>query len=178
MAANKPTDLPSGLARPAQRALTGATGKARNAGSAKRHATPPSAASGAAAVDAYLATLPTDQRAALQRLREIVRAVAPVATEVISYGIPMFKLGRGLVGFNAAGAHCTFQLMSTAVLEAHAGELTNFRTGKGSIRFTPDKSLPDALVRKLVKARVAENERLSLKPNKGAYPLDVGNSSC
>ena len=119
------------------------------------------AAGGAAAIDAYLATLPADQRAALQRLRETIRAAAPEATEKINYGIPMFMLGRGLVGYNAAASYCTFQVMSPAVVEAHAAELSSYRTGKGSIQFTPDKPLPAALIKKLVKARIAENAQLT-----------------
>ena len=125
------------------------------------------ASDGPAAIDAYLATLPADQRAALQRLRETIRAAAPGATEKINYGIPMFMLGRGLMGYNAAGAHCTLQVMSPAVVEAHAAELKGYRTGKGSIQFTPDKPIPTTLIKKLVKARLAENERLSQKPARG-----------
>jgi len=83
---------------------------------------------------------------------------------VINYGIPMFLLGRGLVGFNAGAAHCTFQVMSPAVLDAHAAELRGYATGKGSIRFTPETPSPAALVKKLVKARIAENDRHSEKP--------------
>ena len=124
---------------------------------------PPTPTDPPSPVDVYLDTLPADQRAALQRLRDTIRSAAPDATEVISYGIPLFKLGRGLVGFNAASTHCTFQVMSSAVLEVHASELKGFGTGKGSIRFTPGKPLPAALIRKLVKARIAENERLSNK---------------
>ncbi|HET7768131.1 MAG TPA: DUF1801 domain-containing protein [Chloroflexota bacterium] len=122
---------------------------------------------GPAAIDAYLATLPADQRTVLQKLRETIRSVAPNATEKINYGIPMFVLGRGLMGFNAAGAHCTLQVMSPAVVEAHAAELKGYRTGKGSIQFTPDKPIPTALIKKLVKVRLAENERLSKKPARG-----------
>ena len=114
----------------------------------------------AAQIEAYLASLPAEQRAALQRLRETIRAAVPEATEAVSYGIPLVKLGgRGLVGYNASASHCTFQLMSTTVLEQHAAEVKRlgYRTGKGSIQFTPDKPLPEALVRTLVAARVAEN---------------------
>ena len=121
---------------------------------------------GPAQIDAYLATLPADQRTALQNLRETIRAAAPGATEKINYGIPMFMLGRGLMGYNAAGAHCTLQVMSPAVVEAHAVELKGYRTGKGSIQFTPDKPIPTTLVKKLVKARIAENEGLSKQPKR------------
>ena len=115
-------------------------------------------------VEAYLAALPPDQRAALQRLRETVRSVVPDAAEVISYGIPMFKLGKkGLVAYNASRKGGTLQVMSSAVLAAHAAELASFRTGKGSIQFTPEQPLPEDLVAQLVLERVAENERLKKK---------------
>jgi uncharacterized protein YdhG (YjbR/CyaY superfamily) len=145
------------------RKAAGPANPARGAGAGAR--TGAAAASreegdGAPAVEAYLASLPADQREALQRLRETIRSVAPEATEVISYGIPTFKLGRNLVGFNASATGCTLQLMSSAVLEAHAAELAGYRTGKGSVRFTPDKPLPEALVKRLVEARMAENERM------------------
>jgi uncharacterized protein YdhG (YjbR/CyaY superfamily) len=151
-------------AAPAKPARSGGAGRgAEGTGAARRTGTTEeegAAGGGNGAVEAYLAALPAEQREALQRLRETIRSVAPGATEVISYGIPTFKLGRSLVGFNASAAGCTLQLMSTAVLEAHAAELAGYGTGKGSVRFTPDKPLPEALVRKLVEARLAENERL------------------
>ena len=131
-----------------------------------RPASDRAASDGPAAIDAYLATLPADQRAALQKLRDAIRSAAPDATEKINYGIPMFMLGRGLMGYNAAGAHCTLQVMSPAVVEAHAAELKGYRTGKGSIQFTPDKPIPTTLITKLVKARIAENERLSKRPKR------------
>ena len=115
-------------------------------------------------VKAYLTALPPDQRAALQRLRETIRSVVPDAIEVISYGIPMFKLGkRGLVAYNASGKGGTLQVMSSAVLAAHAAELAGWRTGKGSIQFTPEEPLPEDLVAQLVRERIAENERLKKK---------------
>jgi uncharacterized protein YdhG (YjbR/CyaY superfamily) len=64
-----------------------------------------------------------------------------------------------LVAIGATAHHCTFYLMSTTVLDAHKAALRGFETGKGSIRFQPDKPLPSDLIRKLVKARIAENER-------------------
>ena len=98
-------------------------------------------------VDDYLARMPDDEaRGALHRLRETIRAAAPEATEVISYG--------------AAKKHLSFYCMSTAVMDAHASELSAFKLGGGSVQFTPDRPIPNALVTKLVKARVAENESL------------------
>lgn len=111
----------------------------------------------AASIDEYLARLPDDQRAALEDLRRIIRAAAPDATEVISYQIPAFRLHGPLVGFAAARGHCTFHLMGTAVMAAHASELAGYPTGKGSIRFQPGQPLPAELVTKLVRARIAEN---------------------
>ena len=110
---------------------------------------------GAKTVDEYLAALDSDQRVALERLRRIIRAVAPRAEECISYRIPAFRLdGRMLVWFGAAAAHCAFY--PGAVVEAHRDDLRGFETGKGTVRFQPETPLPVALVRKLVKARISE----------------------
>ena len=109
-------------------------------------------------VDDYLAALPEDARAALENLRKTIKAAAPKATEVISYQIPAYKHHGLLVGFAALKGHCTFHIMSTAVTRAHAAELNDYKLGKASIRFAPAKPLPAALVTKLVKARIAENE--------------------
>lgn len=107
-------------------------------------------------VDGYLAALPDDKRAALERLRKIIRAAAPGAEECISYGLPAFRLdGRMLVWFGAAARHCAFY--PGGVVTEYAKELKNYDTSKGTIRFQPDDPLPAALVRKIVKARVAKN---------------------
>ncbi len=111
-----------------------------------------------ATVDDYLATAPEPARAALQQLREKIRAAAPDATEAISYGVPTFKHQGPLVSFGVAKNHCGFYVMDPAVIEAHAAELEGYVTSKGTIRFTPDAPLPAALVTKLVKARIAANE--------------------
>jgi uncharacterized protein YdhG (YjbR/CyaY superfamily) len=108
-------------------------------------------------VDEYLATIPAAKRGALQKLRAAIRAAAPGAEEGFSYGLPAFRLdGRPLVCYGASTNHCSFFPMSPAVIRAHADELEKYETSKGTIRFPPDKPLPAALVRKLVKARVAE----------------------
>ena len=106
-------------------------------------------------VDEYLATLSSDQRAALQRVRKIIRAAAPGAQECISYQIPAFRLdGKGLIWFGAAANHCALY----GVVGADKSELEGYDTsGKGTIRFRTDKPLPATLVRKLVKARIAQN---------------------
>ncbi len=109
-------------------------------------------------MDAYLASIPADGRAALLKLRKTIRAIIPEAPEVISYQVPTFKHKGALVAYAAFKDHCSFFVMSTEVMRAHAAELEGHDVGKGSIRFAPDKPLPAALVKKLVKARIAENE--------------------
>jgi len=108
-------------------------------------------------IDEYLATVPEDKRAALEKLRQTIRAAAPKAEECISYGLAAFRQNGPLVGFGATAHHCAFYLMSGTTVEAYKDELQNYDTSKGTIRFAPEKPLPTALVRKLVKARIAEN---------------------
>jgi uncharacterized protein YdhG (YjbR/CyaY superfamily) len=109
-------------------------------------------------IDDYLAPLRPDQRAALQKLRKTIKAVAPKAEECISYSIPAFRLGgKLLVAFGARQGHCAFYPMSGTTVAAHQRELAKYETSMGTVRFSPQKPLPAALVRKLVKARIAEN---------------------
>ena len=110
-------------------------------------------------IDAFLATLPDDKKAALEALRGTIAAAAPEAVEAISYGVPAFKYkGRPLVSFGAAKDHCAFYVQSPAVMDAHGDELASYDTAKGTIRFEADKPPPAALVVKLVRARMAETD--------------------
>lgn len=117
-------------------------------------------ADGAAAtvrIDATLAALPPDQRDAMQTLRATVAAAAPDAIEAISYGAPAFRYhGHPLVSYAAARSHCSFFPMSPSLIEAHLAELEAFDTAKGTIRFTPDRPLPAALIGTIVRERMAE----------------------
>jgi uncharacterized protein YdhG (YjbR/CyaY superfamily) len=109
--------------------------------------------------DEYLAALTKDKRDALQKLRKTIRAAAPKAEEYIGYGLAAFRLGgKPLVALGATAKHCAFYLMSGSTVAAHEDDLEGYDTSKGTIRFSPDKPLPAALVRKLVKARIAEND--------------------
>ena len=111
----------------------------------------------AATIDEYLAGVPEDKRAALQRLREQIQAAAPDALEAISYDMPAFRLdGRWFVGFAATRRHCSFYA-GRAPIEAHAEELTGYRLRKGTISFLPDQPLQPELVKRLVLARAAEH---------------------
>ncbi|HZJ54551.1 MAG TPA: DUF1801 domain-containing protein [Myxococcaceae bacterium] len=110
-------------------------------------------------VDEYLAGVSSEHRAALERLRRTIRSVAPKVEESISYGVPTFRLdGRGLVAFGTASGHCSLFPLGGTLIEKFADELADFDTSKGTIRFQPDRPLPAALVKKLVKARIAENK--------------------
>lgn len=108
-------------------------------------------------IDDYLAAVAPDQRAALQALREVIRAAAPEAEECISYKMPAFKLNGMLVGFAAHARHCALYAWNGTAVAEFAGDLTGLEISKGTIRFTPDKPLPPALVRRLVEAKIAKN---------------------
>lgn len=114
-------------------------------------------------IDAYLAPLPSAQRAALQLLRETILQAAPLAEESISYGLPTFRVeGKPLIYFGAAASHCAlYGAVDSALKEA----LKDFDTsGKGTIRFTPEHPLPPALVRKIIAlrlTRIADETRLN-----------------
>jgi uncharacterized protein YdhG (YjbR/CyaY superfamily) len=111
------------------------------------------------AIDAYLATLPADQRATLQRLRSQVARLVPDAVETISYGMPAFKLrGRFLLSYAGWKAHCSIYPLTDTFLKTHEDELTGYRRTKGSVHFTPDAPLPEPVVEALVQARIADLE--------------------
>jgi len=106
----------------------------------------------------YLAQTKPEQRAALQKLRRTIRAASPKAEECISYGIPAFRLnGCPLVFFAAWANHCSFYPGSSRTLKKLRGDLKDFQITKGTIRFSPANPLPAALVKKMVKARIAES---------------------
>jgi uncharacterized protein YdhG (YjbR/CyaY superfamily) len=114
-------------------------------------------------IDEYLAEVEPEQRRALERLRKAIKAAAPEAEECISYGLAGFRLrGRMLVWMGAARKHCSF-FPGGLPLVSFEKELHGFDTSKGTIRFQPDAPLPIALVRKIVKARIAENAELDAK---------------
>lgn len=114
---------------------------------------------GAAAVDHYLAAVPEPARTTLNQLRATIRAMVPPATtEVITYGIPAFHYKGNLIGYAAFSNHCSLFPMSPSVIEAFKSELASFHTSKGSIHFSIHRPLSSTLLRKLVKARIAENE--------------------
>jgi uncharacterized protein YdhG (YjbR/CyaY superfamily) len=109
-------------------------------------------------IDEYLGGASAAHRRLCQRLRKTILAAAPGAKECISYGLAAFRLnGRALVAFGAWANHCALYPMSAATIRLFQHELKRFETTKGTIRFTTENPLPATLVKKLVKARIAEN---------------------
>ena len=109
-------------------------------------------------VDEYLARIPEPARSTLKHVRAVIGSVVPKeTTEVISYGIPMFKYNGMLVGYAAFKHHCSLFPTGSGVLDRFEKQLIGYRTSKGTIQFAPDKPLPDALLKRIVKARVKEN---------------------
>jgi uncharacterized protein YdhG (YjbR/CyaY superfamily) len=109
-------------------------------------------------VDEYLDSIPEPAQSTLRHVRKVIHSIVPKETvEVISYGIPMFKFRGMLVGYAAFKNHCSLFPTGSRVIDKFAKELEPYSRNKGTIRFSPDKPLPDALLKKIVKARVAEN---------------------
>jgi len=109
-------------------------------------------------IDAYLATVSDDQRAALERLRVTIRRIIPKAEECISYGVPAFRLdGVVVAGFCATTKGCSYFPFSGSTLGTLAALLARYSQTKSALHFRPDAPLSAALVRKLVQARVAES---------------------
>ena len=110
-------------------------------------------------MDEYLARVPEPARGTLKKVRATIRSVVPPqTTEGISYGIPTFKYNGGLVAFAAFKDHCSFFPLGSSVLDAFEKELKDFRVSKGTLHFPLDKPLPVPLVKKIVRARIAQNE--------------------
>ena len=108
------------------------------------------------AVDAYIAAVPEPPRTTLVRLREIIRSAVPKeAVEVISYGIPAFKLSKPFFGFAAFKSHLSVLPFSGSLFNNFTDELKPYTRTKSSLHLPFDKPLPAALIRKLVRARVA-----------------------
>jgi len=108
-------------------------------------------------IDAYLASVRVDKRAALEKLRKTIRSIIPRAEECISYGLPAYRLNGAIVaGFNATAKGCSYYPFSGTTLRTLAEDLRGYSKTKSALHFQPDEPLPTALVRKLLKARIAE----------------------
>jgi uncharacterized protein YdhG (YjbR/CyaY superfamily) len=109
-------------------------------------------------VDSYLAALPDEVRITLEKLRKAIKAAAPKAEEVISYQMPAYKYHGVLVYFAAFKDHCSFFPASKAILKIFNRELESYDASGATIRFYVEHPLPAALVKKIVKIRMQENE--------------------
>jgi len=113
----------------------------------------------AAGVDAYLAQVPEPAKVTLQKMRATIRSIVPAeATEGLSYGMPAFRYKGPLVAYAAFKEHCSFFPMQASLIDRLKDELKQYRTSKGTLQFPPDRPLPAALLKKMVKLRIAENE--------------------
>lgn len=114
-------------------------------------------------IDEYLAGVPEPARGTLEKMRATIQsALPPAATETISYGIPAFKLKKTLVYFAAFAKHCSF-FPTAAIIEQFKGELAGYTISKGTVQFPVDKPMPAELVKKMVKARVAQHDQKEKK---------------
>jgi uncharacterized protein YdhG (YjbR/CyaY superfamily) len=108
-------------------------------------------------IGAYLRAVKGPRRAALQKLRRTIREIVPEAEECISYSMPAFRVGGRVVAGFAATAHgCSYYPFSGSTLRTLAGELGGYTRTKSALHFDPGKGLPRTLVRKLIRARLAE----------------------
>jgi uncharacterized protein YdhG (YjbR/CyaY superfamily) len=109
--------------------------------------------------DEYLGGLPGPQKAELERVRQVVRRTVPDAEESVSYGMPAFKYNkRPLLGFRASKNHLSVFPFSPEALDAARSALAGFDLSKGTVRFTPEKPIPDAAVEELLRHRLREIE--------------------
>ncbi|KKB08294.1 iron chaperone [Devosia chinhatensis] len=117
----------------------------------------PDAETATAQIDAHIEALAPAFREAMQHLRAVIRAAAPEAEEIITYAMPGIGLEGPLVSYCAFKTHCSLFPMGNSVFTGMEDEIAPWRTSKGTLQFTPDAPLPDALVIRIVKARIAEN---------------------
>lgn len=114
-------------------------------------------------VDEYLAALPEAQFAVLSKLRAAIKAAAPGAEEVISYQIPTYKQDGPVIHFAAFKNHCSLIPVGPDIIEALGDKLAGYNIKGYTLHFTPDNPLPDTLVKKIVKMRIARNKALAKK---------------
>ena len=134
-----------------KKAKSGKRASAAKTGKTKRTAAPKT-------VDEYLARVPEPAHSTLMKIRATIRTAVPAeATEALSYGIPSFKYKGTLVWYAAFAKHCSL-FPTAAVIDKLKNKLKSYSISKGTIQFPVDKPLPAALVKKVMKARVAQVE--------------------
>lgn len=107
-------------------------------------------------IDSYLQIVPVDKRIALETLRAQIKQLVPQAREYFTYGMPAFKLGKGLAAYAAGKNHCAFYPMSSNIVCQFERELSGYKTSIGAIQFTSEKPLPSTLLARIIQARIDE----------------------
>lgn len=107
-------------------------------------------------IDKYLSGLPENVRAALERLRSIIRETEPNVTERVGYQIPVFRLNRDIVAFASHKKYCSFYTMSPQLIGKMKDQLRGFRISGATIHFSPEYPIPKELIVKIVEARRQE----------------------
>ena len=108
-------------------------------------------------VNKYIANLPIEQQIALERVRQIIKNTVPEAVEFISYKMPAYHCHGMIGGFAAFKNHCSFFPWNAKTIEDFATELKDFKTSAGTIQFTPEKQIPEELLQKILRYRLAGN---------------------
>ncbi|HTM93477.1 MAG TPA: DUF1801 domain-containing protein [Flavisolibacter sp.] len=109
-------------------------------------------------VEEYLSLFPEPQRKELEKIRKAIKDAAPKAEEVISYGMPGYKLNGVLVYFGGFKNHCSFFPAGNSAIKKFSVELKAYKTSKGTIQFPLKEPIPVSLIKKMVKERARENE--------------------
>jgi uncharacterized protein YdhG (YjbR/CyaY superfamily) len=109
-------------------------------------------------VNDYISLFPEDKQRAMEHLRQLIKTIIPQAEECISYQIPMYKYHGMLVGFAAYAHHCSFTAANAHTLETFRADLKGFKFSPSTVQFTPENPLPDALIERIVRAKIKENE--------------------
>ncbi len=117
-------------------------------------------------IDDYLSVTAEPARSTLEKVRKVIRQTAPMAEECISYQVPCYKYLGMLVGFAAFKNHCSFFVMGTTFMKTLKDDLKQYQTATATIRFAIDKPLPVALIKKIVRGRMKENELRQLVRSK------------
>ena len=120
-------------------------------------------------VDAYIASQPVAVREMLKQIRSIIRSIVPDAEEVISYQVPSYKYHGMLVGFGIHKNGCSLYTMNTKILGSLSKELKDLEYSGSTIHFNPQRPLPVALIKKLVRQRMKENEERAAQRNQSRH---------
>lgn len=130
-------------------------------------------------VDEYINDFPENIQVTLQKMRKAIKAAVPKATEVISYQIPIFKYNGPVASIAAFKNHCSYYTMSHAIMKLFEKELKPYHTSGVTIQFPHHKPLPATLVKKLVLAKIKENEiKLMAKQQKAAAKKQASIHEC